>query len=183
MPTELNYIETPFFLLNAEGKILNINDVAIRYYGYSEDELLSMNIVQLRVPIERQKYNDAVEFCFKSSCVIDTVHQRKDGSTFDAEVVYNGIVIGTGRVVACVVRDVTAIKRYEKEREQVMAQLKSANDELNTILDVTATAMSTLKLNELIYSILDRIKTSLQADAGLFCFVKTSILGYMRLSA
>jgi PAS domain S-box-containing protein len=159
-------IETPFFLLDSSGKILNANDVAVNYYGYTRDELLSMNAAELRIPGERPKFPAVLAACFKVSCVSETVHLRKDGSTFEAEVVYNGIIIASVRVVACVVRDMTAYRHSEKEREQVMAQLKNANDELTTILDITGTAMSTLDINELIYSILDRIKTALHTDAG-----------------
>jgi PAS domain S-box-containing protein len=128
MSENFTHIEAPFFLLDSHGNILNANDVAIHYYGYTHDELLSMNATELRIPSERPKFPDIMKECFNRSCVTQTVHQRKDGSTFDAEVVYNGITIGTGNVVACVIRDISERKRTEEALWESREHLNKAQE-------------------------------------------------------
>jgi PAS domain S-box-containing protein len=167
--------ETAFFLLDTDGKILNANKIALKFYGYSLEELLSMNTIELRIPSERQKFLPIFKECLQESCFVETMHLRKDGSTFPAEVAYNGILIGSIQVVACVIRDLTIQKRVEKEREDALVLVRETNSELQAILDII-TATSILNFIEMTNSIIDRLRDIFQASSGVILIREDGVL-------
>jgi PAS domain S-box-containing protein len=158
--------ETAFLLLDADGKILNVNSIAIKFYGYSRGELLSMNAMDLRTPSERQKFMETLKACLVESCFVETMHLRKDGSTFPAEVAYNAILIGSTRVVTCVIRDLTIDKQRQKERDDLLALFQETNGELQGILDII-TSVGALDLKGLIHMITRHLENVLHASSGV----------------
>ena len=167
--------ETAFLLLDADGKILNINSVAVKFYGYSRDELLSMDAINIRAPDERPKFLETLKACLVNSCFVEIMHLRRDGSTFPAEVAYNAIAIGSVKVVACVVRDLTIEKQKEKEREDLTALLQETNDEIQSILDII-TAAGALDLKGLIYTIIKHLENVLHANFGVILLRENDVL-------
>jgi PAS domain S-box-containing protein len=167
--------ETAFLLLDTDGKILNANKIALKFYGYRLDELLSMNAAELRIPSERQKFLPVFKECLKESCFVETTHLRKDGSTFPAEVAYNGILIGSIQVVACVIRDLTIQKRVEKEREDALILVRDTNGELQAILDIIS-ATGTLNFSEMTNTIIGRLRDIFHASSGVILLREDSVL-------
>jgi len=95
-------------LVAADGAILQANDRAVQAYGYSQQELLRMNIRELRgaatvgeveTQLRRAIGGEGLRF--------RTVHRRRDGSTFPAEVSSRSIPLGDGVVLQSIVRDLT----------------------------------------------------------------------------
>ena len=74
-------------ILDHEGNIMEANERAAASYGYSQDELLRLNIRDLRSPdtflsIEKQMK----QVKEKNGAIFETVHKRKEGTTFPVEV-------------------------------------------------------------------------------------------------
>ena len=105
----------PIFFTELDGKIIDVNDAAIKTYGYSNDELRTMQIADIRIPEERLKLKDQLQLCTLKGCEFETVHQRKDGTSFPVEVSCSGTMIDNREVIICIVRDVTERKRAEEE--------------------------------------------------------------------
>ena len=103
-----------FWLADAQGRLIEVNDSYCRMSGYSERELLSMRIPDF----------EAVESAGETAAHIKKImmtgedrfesrHRRKDGSIFDVEVSVQFRAIDGGRFVAFL-QDVTTRKRAEE---------------------------------------------------------------------
>jgi len=104
------------------GRILEMNRRAIETYGYTTDEFHAMQTVELRVPRERTAWPELDEkLRHDGSALFETVHQRKDGTTFPVEVSLRLVQIGDKRYRLAIIRDLTERKRAEqalRESEQ-----------------------------------------------------------------
>ena len=95
------------FVRLADGRIIEANAAAVRAYGYPREKLLSMSINEVRAPGERGITSAQMAEADKRSILFETIHMRKDGSTFPVEVNSQGIDIDGTRTLISVVRDIT----------------------------------------------------------------------------
>ncbi|MGA2500367.1 MAG: PAS domain S-box protein [Tepidisphaeraceae bacterium] len=101
------------FIGRDNGRVLEANAAAIKAYGRSREELLALTIHQVRAA-ETQKLTTAqLEEADMHGILFETVHQRRDGSTFPVEVSSRGATIDGSRILVSVVRDITERKRAE----------------------------------------------------------------------
>ena len=115
-----------FWMLDMQGRVLEVNETYCRMSGYSEQELLAMNISDLEagetasdIAAHFQKIMAQGEERFESR------HRRKDGTIFDVEVSSQYRPTASGRCVAFL-RDITERKRAEVEKAKLEAQLLHA---------------------------------------------------------
>ncbi|MBI2815655.1 MAG: PAS domain S-box protein [Acidobacteria bacterium] len=73
-------------VLHTDGRIADANAAAIEAYGYSKDELLHLTIADLLDRSQVQDLNHPSAELHASGTVSETIHRRKDGSTFAAQV-------------------------------------------------------------------------------------------------
>ncbi len=106
------------FLSQSDGRILEVNDAALRAYRYTHDEMLALRIVDLRAPETRGEIADQLRRASNEGILFQTIHVRKDGSRFPVETSATGTVLDGERVVLSVIRDISARRRAEEEREQ-----------------------------------------------------------------
>ncbi|NLK27335.1 MAG: PAS domain S-box protein [Clostridiales bacterium] len=99
-----------FIALN--GDILEVNQKAVETYGYTSEELCSMNIRNIR---EDWGYTDKqMEQANCSGILFETRHRRKDGSYFPVEVSSQGTTFGSEQILVSIVRDISERKIAEK---------------------------------------------------------------------
>jgi PAS domain S-box-containing protein len=117
-----------FWLLDTQGRLLQVNDAYCRMSGYSEPELLSMGILDLDAaesPDETkahiQKILDLGEDRF------ETKHRRKDGSVFDVEISVQ-CRSDEGGYQVVFVRDIT-------ESKQALSALSESERRLSTLIE------------------------------------------------
>jgi PAS domain S-box-containing protein len=104
-----------------DGRIVEANHAAEEAYGYTRAELLELKVRDLRYdPAEVEKQ---FRVAIKQGLVFETVHKRKDGSSFPVEVASKTSKLGDD-VLLSVIRDVT-------ERRALQAKLLEA-DRLST---------------------------------------------------
>lgn len=118
-------------LMDEEGRIQEANLQAAEHYGYSIPELQTMRVSELRAPetrsgtaaqLEQLKALGAIRF--------ETLHRRRDGSTFPVEVSARMVHLEGEPVVVSFARDVT--ERVAREREiRRMTQLYAALSQVN----------------------------------------------------
>lgn len=101
------------FLVDIGGGILDVNSAAIQEYGYSREELLTMNVRELRAPEARGAAEGQLKEAFDRGVIYETVHRRKDGSTFPVEISSRGLALGDSRLLIASLRDITERKRAE----------------------------------------------------------------------
>ncbi|MBW2526245.1 MAG: PAS domain S-box protein [Deltaproteobacteria bacterium] len=104
--------------------IIDANQSACDKHGYSRDELLGMRMIELDAPEMRPLVPGwAKKLMEGESLVFETVHLRKDGSTFPVEVSAKLIPIAGEPRIFAIERDITERKEAEQEREKLHDQL------------------------------------------------------------
>jgi PAS domain S-box-containing protein len=108
--------------IGRDGHILEANRAAVETYGYTREELLSKSIYDLRVGDPGQHVDEQMDMAFNKGILFETVHRRKDGSTFPVEVNSQGRIIDGQKVVLSVVRDIAERKQVEEALQVAKAQ-------------------------------------------------------------
>jgi len=110
------------FLLNNSGRIISFNKKAFKTYGYQDEEFKEFNICDLRINKDRNKTDKYFNDVNADGLMFDTIHMKKDKTTFEVEVSMKRISINGIIYIQNIVRDVSAKKLLEKkifEREQI----------------------------------------------------------------
>ncbi len=102
------------------GIVVEANDAAVAAYGYPREELLGMNIRALRADGTRDLVGDQMDEAFARGILFETVHRRRDGSTFPIEVSSRAALIGSERMLLSIGRDLS-------ERAEMQANLLHAD--------------------------------------------------------
>jgi len=116
------------YLRRADGRILEANAAAAAAYGYTRDELQSLSIRVLRAPDAPGSLEDLMAEADTVGATFETVHRRKDGSTFPVEVRSQGATIAGTRTLISVIRDITERHRADETLRESEAVLRSFFD-------------------------------------------------------
>ena len=122
------------------GKIIDANQAASTFYGWSIDEMRTMSIQQIttvtnaevKINMLKAKTSEQNQFVFR--------HKKIDGSLRDVEVFSNTITIEGKEILYAIIHDITERKRYEsltafRLRILQMAEAHSVEELLMAILD------------------------------------------------
>jgi PAS domain S-box-containing protein len=101
-------------IVDAEtGQFLDVNEAACAAHGYTREEFLRLNVLDVEETLTEWPPPDATDKQRKAGfVVIEGLHCRKDGSTFPVEVYVNFVHLDRDYSVA-VVRDISERKRAE----------------------------------------------------------------------
>lgn len=102
---------------DAAGRFLEANTAACRLFGYSREEFLTLQTLQVVAP-EEQTRAQVTNQAFRAEHGVHTGEwwvQHKDGSIFPTEVSANILPNGHRQVI---LRDIRARKQLEREREE-----------------------------------------------------------------
>jgi hypothetical protein len=115
-----------FWVADAAGSLLEVNETYCRMSGYSEAELLAIGVPGV-VAGETAGYVAAhlQRIMARGEDRFESRHRRKDGSVFDVEVSVQYRPLDGGQLVGFV-RDITAAKRAREEREKLQLELAQA---------------------------------------------------------
>jgi PAS domain S-box-containing protein len=113
------------FMGHQDERILDANAAAVQAYGYSRDELLSLSIRDLRGRDTLSQTDIQIAQADAEGILFETIHQRKDGTTFPVEVSSQGATIGGVRTLISIVRDITERKNAEKALTESEARFRS----------------------------------------------------------
>ena len=126
----------PFLLMDPSGRIVKANAAAIAAHGYSRDELLRLNVRDLRaaetLPALEQQWQAAAS---PGGVRFETIHQRKDGSTFPVEVSSRAIDVDGTPYYPSFVRDVTERKQTEAALDKALAEAREGARILDALME------------------------------------------------
>ena len=112
------------FLIDRDAmRYLDVNEAACRETGFTREELLDMGPQDVKPEYTEDELARVLDELVEkggSQAVLDTVHRRKDGSTYYAEVALRRVDGQEGNILVAVVRDMT--RRCEMERELTRAK-------------------------------------------------------------
>ncbi len=116
-----------FELLDADGRFVDVNTATCRQLGYSKEELLSLNVIDVSPLTSPELYAATFRSLVDGPpMTFETVNRRKDGTEFPVEITTSVIRLGGGLRALSLVRDITDRKKAEEEREHLRGQLAQA---------------------------------------------------------
>ena len=107
------------------GQILATNEVAEKRLDYTREELLRMNVGQVDSPGESHRAPERIaQLMQQGSLTFETVHQRKDGSLFPAEVSARRVSWNGQPAMMSIVRDLTERRRAETQVRKLQSAVE-----------------------------------------------------------
>jgi PAS domain S-box-containing protein len=120
---------TPMWVFDQETlAFLEVNDAALRHYGYSRDEFLAMNIAEVRPPEEVPAMIEYLHKLIATGRIATTGlagvwrHRKKDGTLIDVEIKWNPVSFKGRAACLAMANDVTERKRIE-HRDTALSKL------------------------------------------------------------
>lgn len=125
--TLFNQANDAILLVEENGKIAEANAQAIKMYGYTLDELLSLNISDLRDDSAKTEIPSVMEQVKNGSAnVFETIHKRKNGEKFRVDVSSRFLLVDGKGFFQSLVRDITEKKQAEENLRLSELALKKA---------------------------------------------------------
>ncbi len=119
------------FAHNLDGEIVLVNEAAIKNTGYKREELLGMMVSDIDPSsISRDDRRKLWHTLNRSDSVkLQSVHNRKDGSTYQAEIYLNSILLDGEPVILAVAYDIT-------ERAEIERQMKLSIERFQNLIEL-----------------------------------------------
>ena len=132
------------FLQREDGRLLEANAAALAAYGYSHEELLNLTICNLGAPCIEIEISRQICMADAYGILIESIHQRKDGSTFPVEVSARGASIGGKHTIISIVRDIS-------ERKAVEDALQVTEERYRGVVELSPDAIYVLRDTHIIF--------------------------------
>ena len=121
-----NSREIILFVRRDDARILEANAAATEAYGYDHEEMLQLTLQNLRAFRDEDLVAAQMADADSRGILFETVHRRKDGTTFPVEVSSRGATLGNTRMLLSIIRDITERKQAEKAVNEASEQRRLA---------------------------------------------------------
>jgi two-component system CheB/CheR fusion protein len=109
-----------------DARIVEANAAATEAYGYDLEEMRQLTLHNLRASQEADLVAAQITDADSRGILFETVHHRKDGTTFPVEVSSRGATLGNTRMLLSIIRDITERKQAEKAVNEASEQRRLA---------------------------------------------------------
>jgi len=131
------------YLFDAETLLFTqVNSAAQRNLGYTMKELKKMTPIHLKPLLKTESFKKIIEPLEKNKTnkiIFETIHQRKDKSTYNAEVHLQVLKYNEKSLFVALISDITERKKYENHLEELVTDrtkdLENSEDALLNIVD------------------------------------------------
>jgi two-component system cell cycle sensor histidine kinase/response regulator CckA len=117
----VKYAHDIILLVDEKQHIVEANDRALEAYGYAREEMLGMPLATIIPPGDLSSFQARIhKIKQKGKILAETIHQRKDGTTFPVEVSGQSIKIEDKTYLQGIIRDITERKAREEEYRAII---------------------------------------------------------------
>jgi PAS domain S-box-containing protein len=126
-------------IVSLDGRIVEANDRAVDAYGYSTDELLRLNLRQLRADDTRDDLAaQLLEAQGPGGTRYTTWHRRRSGERFPVAVSARSIDVAGQVLVQSIVRDLTGEQAARAARTRAEEALRASQERLTRVLETSS---------------------------------------------
>jgi PAS domain S-box-containing protein len=144
----LKFANDFILLVDKDLNIVEANDRALEFYQYSRDEFIGMNVEEIRAPEALpQLYLNVNTVDENESATFETVHKRKDNSTFPIELSARVVLIEGSKYYQSIGRDITQRKNVENILRESENKFRKIFEESPFSMLMTAKDFGILKAN------------------------------------
>ncbi len=123
----LDQARNAVFQLDDEGRVLDVNDTACQWLGYSREELLQMTVFDIDPLIKKENWQARRDNLRKHrSLSARSQHRRKDGTMYPIELTTTYVEAGDQSYSITVVQDITQRRAIEDQLLKVVEQFSEA---------------------------------------------------------
>lgn len=131
----LKFANDIILLFDKELKIVEANDRALETYLYTRDELIGMNLEKIKAPETLPLLSERIKMIdTDKSATFETIHKRKDDTTFPVEISSRVIDIEGSKYYQSIGRDIT-------ERKSIEDTLKESEEKFRKIFEESPFSM------------------------------------------
>ncbi|MBN2110429.1 MAG: PAS domain S-box protein [Methanosarcinaceae archaeon] len=117
------------YMHDLRGRFIEVNEIACKRMGYTRAEFLGMSQMDIDIAYNKEELLKKIHrLCKLKGNLLETVHIRKDDSTFPVELSCNTVKYKGRDVIITIARDISNRKKTEKELTLYAEQLKHSNE-------------------------------------------------------
>lgn len=167
-----------------DGRIIEANEAAVIFYGWTEEELKQKTVFDLNAPQQNKTLNKIEKVTAGKQNRFVFLNRKADGTTVDVEVFSTKIISGKKDFIHCVIHDITEQQRAENEKVALQIQLVQAqkmesigrlaggvahdfNNMLSVILGRVELAMMKTDSKDPVFMELEEIKIAAERSSAL----------------
>lgn len=119
------------------GRIIDANQAAIRFYGYTREELLDKRISDINILSEKEVFMEMQQAKAEKRCHFFFRHCLADGGIRDVEVYSGPITLDNRPLLYSIIHDITEQKQMQSALAFNQKQLKAVHDHINAAIYIT----------------------------------------------
>ncbi|MEM2440248.1 MAG: PAS domain S-box protein [Candidatus Bathyarchaeia archaeon] len=130
----LNGMNDTAWVIDFNGKFIDVNEAAVRVLGYSREELLKMGPPDIDSSLTEEQIMELIRNMPKDRIqVFETSHKTRDGRIIPVEISSSLVPYKGKTAILSIARDITRRKQAEEKMRSLMEQLRMANEKLSVI--------------------------------------------------
>ena len=181
----VKYANDIVILSDFKGNICEANDKTINEYGYSREEILNMNIKQLRAPETKDLIEKQLDLIKENDGIIyETLHIRKNGEIFPIESSGRRMEVDGITYYQFIVRDITERKQAELALLKLEKAIYTSGEAIFltdregvfTFINPSFTALYGFTSDEIVGKVTPRIITSGISDKAAYEYFWQTLL-------
>ena len=144
----LKFANDIILLVDSNLRIVEANDRALEYYQYTREEFIGMSIEQIRAPESLSRLaGNLTELNENESATFETVHRRRDNTTFPVELSSRVVIIEGLKYYQTIGRDITERKRVENTLVESEDRFRKIFEESPLSIIMTGKDLGILRAN------------------------------------
>jgi len=121
-------------IINPEtGEIIDANSSACKFYQYSKKQIIKLKIMDINILSPDQILKEMQNAKTEKRNYFNFQHKLANGEIRDVEGYSSPIVLLREKVLYSIIHDITERLRIEKEREETIAKLENAQNEIKIL--------------------------------------------------
>ncbi|PVX23106.1 MAG: hypothetical protein CW691_11595 [Candidatus Bathyarchaeum sp.] len=129
----LNSMNDTVWVIDFDGKFVDMNDKAVNLLGYSREELLSMGPQDLSKDMPEAAIKELIaKLPTDGRQIFEALHFPKDGKPIPVEISSTLVTYQGKSAILSIARDITERKKAEEVIDEAMRLLKQSNTELES---------------------------------------------------